>query len=205
MDHTEACTVDNTIRHIAYFIREENINASIGKYVLMADGSIDIIREMLGSVVSDTTSDYLCIPIGLGADVFHSTLTHANWICFDVKKDALYRCEPLGSEGVCTKSITKSNTFMNQLGKRWTDHIDFDIQGPNDSCRVMSTLVLKDLLLKGTLLKRHKEKRNAMSTNQQEKENHNQKAYRADFNIPRDTRRQKNLFLFHHVCPHLLG
>ena len=165
----------------------------------MTSASIGIVKEMLERVVTDTTSDYLCIPVGLGTDVFHGTLTHANWICFDVQQDSLYRCEPLGPNGVSMESIATSNAFMHQLGKRWTDHIDFDIQDPNDSCRVMSTLLLTDLLLKGVLLKRYMARKNAMSTLQQKKENEMQKAYSANWTIPRSTRRNPHLFLFHHA------
>ena len=200
MEHRDACTVDNTIKHIAYFLQHENINATIGTYILMTAENIDKVKAMLKKVQDEMKSDFLCIPIGLGSEVFNSTLAHANWICFDVQKDTIYRCEPLGPDGVCDASITVSNRFMNHLGKRWTDHIDFDIQGPNDSCRVMSTLLLKDLLLKGTLLKRYKAKRTVMSSKQQRKENGVQKAQTTDFVIQRETRRDPHLFLFENKC-----
>ena len=193
LQHSSICDIDTTIKHVVTFLVDHAINAAIVPYSVMEDTTIPVLCEAFSRA---SGFDFILAPLGLGSNIFGSGgITHANWLCYNPHRDQITRFEPLGAPDGDDETMRKTEDFMDRLGIEWKYYLTFDLQGPHETCRIVSTMMLKDYFLVGKLLKRERLSRRHLSTARQQAENQAQSIHRP-FNIPRQTRRNRKRYIY---------
>ena len=144
--HLPLISVDEATGYLAKWLDDHRADRarSIGRYT-----TIDDTRALV-QVIRACTVEQVLIPVGLGESVYRTTnLSHANWLVVDVAELTIVRVDPLGRDGAGEKAAAMyMDHLVERLGRGWVwDHYtDHDFQGPFDSCRLVSLVLVLDHL-----------------------------------------------------------